>query len=71
MRPWSCLYTKQQAKMIIRALGGDIPVPGKGKALRFSLPAGSSYGCCQVEWTDKKSDYGKRLYKLTQYNEEE
>lgn len=66
-RPWSCLYTKDQ---VSRALGCDIPVPSKGKASKCKLPKGSSYDYCIIEWTDQKNDYGKRLYKLTQYNEE-
>jgi len=71
MRPWTCLYTKSQTEMIIRALGGTIPVPRKGETLRLSLPEGSSRSRCRVSWTEHRSDCKERLYELTQYNEEE
>lgn len=52
------LYTKAQTQNILRAWGVDCDVPAKGKQEFVVWPG--EYAI--VSWTDKKSDYGDRLY---------
>ena len=69
-RPWTCLYTKPQLLKVTGALG--IPdlkrVPRKGEGQGFFLRSGVA---CSIEWTEHKSDSGKRLYRLTQISNKE
>ena len=61
LRPWTCLYTKDQMLMILRAWGhADQTLPNKG-ALTLDVQ-GPVYTQVTITKTLHKSDYGNRLY---------
>lgn len=60
---FTCLYTKAQAKQIL-ANWGVKDVPSKGTKIVIA-PPGKEW--IEVEWAEKKSEYGQRLFCISQY----
>lgn len=58
------LLTKVQLKLILKAWGVDDPVPGKGKSLIVTWPKPTQPEIAKVTWTDLRSTYGQRLYRV-------
>jgi hypothetical protein len=54
------LYTKDQMQHITSTWGTILP--GKGEQVFVAFPCDSEFAV--IKYTDKKSEYGKRLYSL-------
>jgi hypothetical protein len=63
-RPHTTLYTKTQTEMLFRSWQCTEPIPGKGKKVCIGF-AGQEIDLIEVAWTDRRSDYGDRLYAVT------
>lgn len=62
------LYTAEQAEMLLKAWdcsGEGLPKPGKVLLVCFPRTQPFDVDLVEVERTDLKSDYGKRLYRMT------
>ncbi len=56
------LVTKQQLETIIKVWGTDAKIPSKGTKEIVSWPYIQEFA--ELAYTDKISDYGKRLYSI-------
>lgn len=63
-RPRITLYTKSQIERLFRNWQCTETIPGKGKKVVICF-AGQDIDLIEVEWTDKKSDAGERLWAVT------
>lgn len=60
----STLLLKDQAQCILNGWKVTEPIPGKGKAVIVGFPPTFQFPIARLTYTDQKSTYGKRLYRL-------
>ncbi len=60
-------YTKLQVENLIRAWGVEASIPKKGHGKQLIVWANGSdveFKAASIEWSERKSDHGERLYFL-------
>ena len=59
-----CLYTRDQLQHIMSGWECTEPIPKKGQQVLVCWPKPVEPNTAVITMTDRKSDYGKRLYKV-------
>lgn len=65
MNKWTCLYTREQALLVLCSWGIRGRFPLKHSKVTVTFDPGMAWKTGEVAWTDMKSTYGKRLYLIT------
>lgn len=64
MKIQTLFVTKEQLIQILAAWESDKKIPKKGEQIIICWPVGTNPDTAIIKWSDKKSDYGDRLYSI-------